>query len=37
MRTPMTGKSTNLEIQTETIAAIGKREIGRGIFILHEG
>lgn len=33
-KTPMMGNSTNLAIQTEIIAAIGRREIGRGIFIL---
>ena len=30
----MTGKSTSLAIQTERMAAMGNREIGRGIFIL---
>lgn len=33
-KTPMMGNSTILAIQTERIAAIGKRENGRGIFIL---
>ena len=34
MRMPMMGNSTNFATQTERIAAMGKREIGRGIFIL---
>jgi len=34
MRMPMTGNSTIFAMQTEMIAAIGRREIGRGIFIL---
>lgn len=34
MKTPTTGSRTNFATQTERIAAIGKREIGRGIFIL---
>ena len=32
--TPITGNSTSFATQTERIAAIGRREIGRGIFIL---
>ena len=34
MRTPMMGNNTNFAMQTEMIAAMGRREIGRGIFIL---
>lgn len=34
VRTPMVGINTNFATQTEIIAAIGRREIGRGIFIL---
>ena len=34
MKTPMMGNNTNFATQTEMIAAIGRREIGRGIFIL---
>lgn len=34
MNTPMAGNNTNFATQTEMIAAIGRREIGRGIFIL---
>jgi len=33
-KTPMMGNNTIFATQTERIAAIGKREIGRGIFIL---
>ena len=34
MKMPITGNNTNFATQTERIAAIGRREIGRGIFIL---
>jgi hypothetical protein len=34
LSTPMMGNNTNFAIQTERMAAIGRREIGRGTFIL---
>jgi hypothetical protein len=34
MKIPMMGNITSFATQTERIAAIGRREIGRGIFIL---
>lgn len=34
MKTPMMGSNTNFAKQTERIAATGRREIGRGTFIL---
>ena len=34
MKMPIMGNNTNFAKQTERIAAIGRREIGRGIFIL---
>ena len=34
MKMPMMGNNTSFATQTEMMAAIGRREIGRGIFIL---
>ena len=34
MKTPMMGNNTSFAIQTERMAAIGRREIGRGTLIL---